>query len=53
MVDSEGRIDEQKTRDRAADLAEALGSEVSVITGVPAEGHKGNVTIGARRFWYD
>ncbi len=50
VKDSEGRVDEQKTRDRAANLAEGLGSEVSVITGFLAEDHEVNVTTGARRF---
>jgi aspartate kinase len=48
VVDSAGRVDEEATHERAADLAEGLEVEVPVITGFLAEDEEGNVTTLGR-----
>ena len=48
VLDSEGHLDEEKTRNRAGKLAEGLDSEVPVITGFLAEDEEGNVTTLGR-----
>lgn len=47
-LDSEGRVDEDETIERAAELAGDLEDEVPVITGFLAEDPEGNVTTLGR-----